>query len=218
MKRYVKRYNMFIRINFLVGDKLVNSLEFWTVYLSLSKNFNMCAKYLDTSYVGGPYWAAYRSKGNFGIRCYCKLIILFNHCNFMYFVKVNQKRIENLRGSTCIPYIKGISEEIKSILTKVGVRVALKPVCTVANILRIPKTRQLEERTKAVVRKFECRTCSLIHTRIQCCNRHSIERLLDIDKQMSCHVCRQQLIVVVWPIFLWKLLDQRGHLRTRLPY
>ena len=78
-------------------------------------------------------------------------------------VKVNQKRKEDLRGSTCIPYVKGLSEKIKSILTKAGVRVALKPVCTLANIFRIPKTRPSEERTKAVVYKFECRTCSFTY-------------------------------------------------------
>ena len=83
-------------------------------------------------------------------------------------VKVNQKRKEDLRGSTCIPYVKGLSEKIKSILTKAGVRVALKPVCTLANIFRIPKTRPSEERTKAVVYKFECRTCSFhLYWRIQ---------------------------------------------------
>ena len=45
---------------------------------------------------------------------------------------MNQKRKEDLRGSTCIPYVKGVSEKIKSILTKAGVRVALRPVCTLA--------------------------------------------------------------------------------------
>ena len=35
-------------------------------------------------------------------------------------VKVNQKRKEDLRGSTCIPYVKGLLEKIKSILTKAG--------------------------------------------------------------------------------------------------
>ena len=48
---------------------------------------------------------------------------------------MNQKRKEDLRGSTCIPYVKGVSEKIKSILTKAGVRVALKPVCTLAKLI-----------------------------------------------------------------------------------
>ena len=79
-------------------------------------------------------------------------------------VKVNQKGKEDLRGSICIPYVKGVWEKIKSILTKAGVRVALKLVYTLANILHsIPKTRPSEERTKAVVYKFECRTCSLTY-------------------------------------------------------
>ena len=78
-------------------------------------------------------------------------------------VKVNQKRKEDLRGSTCIPCVNGVLENIKSILTKAGVRVALKPVCTLANIFRIPKTRPSEERTKALAHKFECRTCSFTY-------------------------------------------------------
>jgi hypothetical protein len=29
-----------------------------------------------------------------------------------------------IRGSTCIPYVKGVSEKVKSILTRAGVRTA----------------------------------------------------------------------------------------------
>ena len=46
------------------------------------------------------------------------------------------------------------------IFCKGGVRVAFKPVRTLANIFRIPKTRPSEERTKAVVYKYECKSCS----------------------------------------------------------
>ena len=55
-------------------------------------------------------------------------------------------------------YAKGVPEKVKSVLTKAGVRIAFKPVRTLANIFRIPKTRPSEERTKAVVYKYECKS------------------------------------------------------------
>ena len=74
--------------------------------------------------------------------------------------QVNRNVENEIRGSTCLPYVKGVSEKVKSVLTKAGVRVAFKPVRTLANIFRIPKTRPSEERTKAVVYKYECKSCS----------------------------------------------------------
>ena len=74
--------------------------------------------------------------------------------------QVNRNVENEIRGSTCLPYIKGVSEKVKSVLTKAGVRVAFKHVRTLANIFRIPKARPSEERTKAVVYKYECKSCS----------------------------------------------------------
>ncbi len=56
-----------------------------------------------------------------------------------------------------------MSEKIKSVLTKPGVRVAFKPVRTLSNIFRIPKVKPSEERTKAVVYKYEWKSCSFTY-------------------------------------------------------
>jgi hypothetical protein len=53
-----------------------------------------------------------------------------------------------IRGSTCIPYVKGVSEKIKSILTRAGVRTAFKPIVTLENVFKKPKERPQEMRTK----------------------------------------------------------------------
>ena len=45
-------------------------------------------------------------------------------CSILY----RQSKIHcNNRGSTCISYVKGVSEKVKSILTQAGVRTAFKP-------------------------------------------------------------------------------------------
>ena len=68
-----------------------------------------------------------------------------------------------IRGSTCIPYVKGVSEKIKSILTRAGVRTAIKPIVTLENVLKKPKERPQEIRTKAIVYKFKCESCSFTY-------------------------------------------------------
>jgi hypothetical protein len=68
-----------------------------------------------------------------------------------------------IRGSTCIPYVKGVSEKVKSILTRGGVRTAFKPIVTLENIFKKPKERPQEMRTKAIVYKFKCESCSLTY-------------------------------------------------------
>ena len=67
------------------------------------------------------------------------------------------------RGSTCLPYVKGVSDRVKNILTGVGIRVAFKPVLTVANIFGKPKMKHSDDRMKAIVYKFKCRSCSFTY-------------------------------------------------------
>ena len=62
-------------------------------------------------------------------------------------------------GSTCIPYVKGVSEKVKSILTRAGIRTAFKPIVTLENVFKKPKERPQEMRTKAIVYKFKCQSC-----------------------------------------------------------
>ena len=66
-----------------------------------------------------------------------------------------------IRGSTCIPYVKGVSEKIKSILTRAGVRTAFKPIVTLENVFKKPKERPQEMRTKAIV--YKCESCSFTY-------------------------------------------------------
>ena len=58
------------------------------------------------------------------------------------------------RGFTCIPYIKGLAEKVKHILTRYGIRTAFKPVRTLANVFQKPKDMLEETRKKAIVYKF----------------------------------------------------------------
>jgi hypothetical protein len=69
--------------------------------------------------------------------------------------QANRNEENEIRSSACLPYVK-----VKNILTKAGVRVPFKLIRTLANIFRIPKTIPSEERTKAVVYKYECKSCS----------------------------------------------------------
>ena len=64
-----------------------------------------------------------------------------------------------IRGSTCLPYVNGVSEKVKSILTNAGGLVALKPILTLGNIYPKPKARPSEDRTKSIVYKYKCRDC-----------------------------------------------------------
>ena len=64
------------------------------------------------------------------------------------------------RGSMCVLYVKGVSEKVKSILTWADVHTAFKPIITLENIFKKPKQRPQESRTKAIVYKFKCQSCS----------------------------------------------------------
>ena len=68
-----------------------------------------------------------------------------------------------IRGSTCILYVKGVSEKVKSILTRAGIRTAFKPIVTLENVFKKPKERPQEMRTKAIVYKFKRESCSFTY-------------------------------------------------------
>jgi hypothetical protein len=68
-----------------------------------------------------------------------------------------------IRGSTCILYVKGVSEKVKSILTRAGIRTAFKPIVTLENVFKKPKERPQEMRTKAIVYKFKFQSCSFTY-------------------------------------------------------
>ena len=67
-----------------------------------------------------------------------------------------------IRGRTCLPYVKGVSERLKRVLEKAGVQAALKPCQTLADVIRVPKERPTVNRVKGIVYKVnKCNSCHL---------------------------------------------------------
>ena len=67
------------------------------------------------------------------------------------------------RGFTCIPYIKGLAEKVKHILTRYGIRTAFKPVRTLANYFKNLKTCLKKHAKKQL---FTNSNASLVHSLI----------------------------------------------------
>ena len=66
---------------------------------------------------------------------------------------------EEPRGYTSIPYIKGVSERIKRILSAVNIQTEFKYMLILANVFRKPKDRPDETQVKDIVYKFKCKSC-----------------------------------------------------------
>ena len=58
-----------------------------------------------------------------------------------------------IRGRTCLPSVKGVSERLKHILENAGVQAALKPCQTLADVFRVSKERPTVNRVKGIVYK-----------------------------------------------------------------
>ncbi len=70
---------------------------------------------------------------------------------------------ENPKAYTSIPYVKGVSERVRRILSRENIKAAFKPVRTLGNIFKKPKDRPNKERLKGIVYKVTCRTCSFAY-------------------------------------------------------
>ncbi|KAL9959675.1 hypothetical protein ACROYT_G033018 [Oculina patagonica] len=70
---------------------------------------------------------------------------------------------ENPKAYTSIPYVKGVSERVRRILSRENIKTAFKPVRTLGNIFKKPKDRPNKERLKGIVYKVTCRTCSFAY-------------------------------------------------------
>ena len=68
-----------------------------------------------------------------------------------------------IRNASETPYIKGLAEKVKHILTRYGIRTAFKPVRTLANVFQKPKDMLEETRKKAIVYKFKCKSCAFTY-------------------------------------------------------
>ena len=62
-----------------------------------------------------------------------------------------------------IPYIKGVSERIKRILSGANIQTAFKPMLTLANVFRKQMDRPAETQVKGIVYKFKCKSCDFTY-------------------------------------------------------
>ena len=78
--------------------------------------------------------------------------------------KVKQRNAtQRLKHFTSIPYIQGTSERIGRILNEAGVKVAIKPVKTIGNILTSPKDPIAEHEKSRLVYKIPCADCEFVN-------------------------------------------------------
>jgi hypothetical protein len=61
---------------------------------------------------------------------------------------------KGLLGFTCIPYIRGVSEQTERVLCSAGVRTAYKPLPSLVDIFGKAKDKQADSETKGIVYKF----------------------------------------------------------------
>ena len=78
--------------------------------------------------------------------------------------KVKQRNTtRHLKHFTSVPYVQGTSECIGRILNKAGVKVAMKPVETIGNILTSPKDPIAEHEKSRLVYKIPCADCEFVY-------------------------------------------------------
>ena len=64
---------------------------------------------------------------------------------------------------TSIPYIQGTSEKVRRILNKAGVKVAMRPVRTIGQILPSPKDPHNPEEKSCIVYQVPCSDCNFVY-------------------------------------------------------
>ena len=69
----------------------------------------------------------------------------------------------NYSSYTVIPYVQGISEPIKRILSKVGIGVAMKPFYTLSSVFRKPKDCICNSDKCGIVYEIPCRNCNSVY-------------------------------------------------------
>lgn len=65
-----------------------------------------------------------------------------------------------IKGFSCIPYMKGVSEQIKQLLRSADVKTVYKPMPSIGDIFGKPKDKQKITEVKGIVYKYECPDCS----------------------------------------------------------
>ena len=78
--------------------------------------------------------------------------------------KVKQRNTtQHLKHFSSIPYVQGTSERVGRILYEAGVKVAMKPVKTIDNILTSPKDLIAEHEKSRLVYKIPCADCEFVY-------------------------------------------------------
>ena len=75
----------------------------------------------------------------------------------------NQESQESPKGYASIPYIKGVSERVRRVLSRENVRTTFKPVKTLGSIFKKPKDRPAKNQVKGIVYKVKCKTCDFAY-------------------------------------------------------
>ena len=75
----------------------------------------------------------------------------------------NQENQESPKGYASIPYIKGVSERVRRVLSRENVRTTFKPVKTLGSIFKKPKDRPATNQIKGIVYKVKCKTCDFAY-------------------------------------------------------
>ena len=74
-----------------------------------------------------------------------------------------QNTTQHLKHFTSIPYVQGASERIGRILNEAGVKVEMKLVKTIGNILSSPKGPIAEHEKSRLVYKIPCADCEFVY-------------------------------------------------------
>ena len=92
----------------------------------------------------------------------CDLTAFFTRTTFLTSSRQQSHNIQYIY-STSIPYIQGTSEKVKRILNEAGVKVAMRPVRTIGQILPSRKDPHNPEEKSCVVYQVPCSDCNFVY-------------------------------------------------------
>ena len=82
---------------------------------------------------------------------------------YIYFTVSEIIRLYRKRKTT-LPYVKGVSERVRKVLSRVNIKTAFQPVKTLAHyFIRKTKTAQMRSKGKELFTKFKCRCCDFTY-------------------------------------------------------
>ena len=96
-------------------------------------------------------------------------ILRLNGFHQIYLPKENSRSLWSDKPDTksvafvIVPYICGISEKIKRPLNELNIKVALRPLYTIANFVPSPKDSVKKDELSGLVYQVPCADCNLIY-------------------------------------------------------